>query len=817
MKTFRVFIDEEEVLTYDDFERQLAITKMIADSNNLNTRKKDNVKPITLPGSGVNRRLLKFADDINAVVETAAKPKVRIEADGHLMFIGFCRISIATINNDLDVPDFEVICYGGNAGWIAAMDGKYLSDLDFTDQNHTRSYSVVNTSETVTSGREYVYDLIDRGKFSGQLDSNNRETVSINDRYPALSFTSLWDRTWAYIGYRCISSFRNTSAFTKLYYAFVNEYMRHTADKNDLYRMSCYSTELRRPTTLPAIVQMTFGNTQFVAPYYNNGGNMNNMTQGRYLCLGGRGKHTFTFRVDYRSTGNVYVSNVSANGQVYVYTANVIATFKKINRYKNNTPVVCSYDSSYVDELPQNTNGDNWYTLRTIEFTKTFELEWGDEVFVEVEMNQYRDGVPLQATNIGTATNRGPCDIYYSELSCDKIEGVLEMGENQDVDWSVNMPDDVLMLDFIKGCRDLFNLHIVADEDARTVYIEPFDDFYSQTPEDWTSKLNKAKDIQIEFGSEALPLQNNYKYKEDSNDKFVQEYNKQNTTAYGSKEVLIDNINAKNETEEMENSLFAATWMNTGERFGLSTTMLPRMWSDITLPPKTSKFMSRVLYYRGVKNLPSGESWRFNNVGTYDYQIANPSNTYRTTWPEFIFYDNKANNDFNLMYGDNDYSYGLYNKWWRTSHKIKSDGRKYIAYVDLTDNDFMNINFRKKKYIERDENGSYFILEKVADYRANDLVSTKCIFIKASAQPTLPKLNYLSLTFTPVVLTGPRISSTFSVSEDGAKIMVAGETIMERNRSGVFESASAEMYTQVNGSYLPVYTIVDNNIEKITT
>lgn len=815
MKDYKIYIDGNEVELDDSIWKSVAISKMIAESSNLTNRKKDNVKTITLPGTGRNRFLLKFADDINSVIDqTQVKPSIRIVSDGEVVFIGYCRVTLATLVGDMEWSEFEINAIGGNADWIERMAGRYLHDLDYSDQDHVRSESVINASEIVGGGREYVYDLIDRGKFSGQTDANGKETVQLYDRYPAITNKSLLIRSFNDIGYRVVSNFIDSAFFESTYFPFVNDYMKHPLSVNDTYRMSCYSQELRKPTTLPAIVQLTYGNTQFVAPYFNTGGNMNAITQGRYLCLGGKGKYTMTARVDYRSTGNVYVSNVG--GTVYTYTANVVVTFKKINRYNSNSPVVCSFDSSYVDELPANTNGNNWNTLRTIEFTKTFELEWGDEVFVEVEMNQYRDGVPLQSSYYITQSNQGPCDIYYTELSVDKVEGHLEMGEYQDVVMNENLPENILQLSYIQGMKELFNLHFVTDVDSRIVYIEPWEDFYADPVEDWSNKIDLTKDRTISFAGSKLAQIIRYKYKQDPMDKFVEAYNNQNTIPYGAHDADVDNVQAKKDYEIIDNTLFAATWMDNGARFGCGTTMFPRMWSDVSLPVKSSKFMPRILVYKGRTNLQTGETYRQNTIGLWQYQQDNPSNTYRTVYPKFQFYNNVSANNDNLSYADNDYSYGLFNKYWRHSHAIKSDARKVTMFVWLKDNDVSNVNFRAQKYIEINGNGAYFILERIDNYKSQDIESTRCEFVKVSGRKKLNQLNYQVTGFTgPRGFGSPRF--TGSISFDGEKLMAAGEVVMQRSPDGRFYSPSDELlYVEIDGIWHPVYVNNNNNIEKVT-
>ena len=551
MKRYKIFVNNEEIDLYPEANKIAAITKMIADSNDLSKRKKDNVKTLTVPGTANNRRIFNFAEDINSVIDTTTKPTIRIESNEEKVFFGVTRVTTSVIDGERNIVEFNLSSVGGNADWIERIGNKYLSDLDYSDQNHYKTAFVQQTSEVVGGGREYVYDIIDRGKFTGVPNASGKETIQIDDRYPALSFTSLFDRIFADAGYRVVSNWRTTSEFTTWYWNFVNEYMKHPPTVNDTYRVSARKLGTVSSQTLPATINTLFENPQFLSPYYNTGGCFGQITNGRYLCKGGKGKYTFDLDATFRSIGNVYTSTTPSG--TFVYTSNVIFTWKKINRYKNNTPVVCSGDASYLVELPANTNGNNWLAPIQVVFTKEIELEWGDEVYLEVEMNQYRDGVPLLSSYYTTVQGWNPLDIIFARMDVSSVVGELEMGENQYVDWSVNMPENVLQIDFIQGLKDIANLHFVTDVEARTVYMEPRDEFYTQPFEDWSNLLHEGSQIQIEFTGNDLSNLIKYKYKNDSNDKFVEQYNKQNVVEYGSYDASIENASAKKDTEKFEN------------------------------------------------------------------------------------------------------------------------------------------------------------------------------------------------------------------------------------------------------------------------
>jgi magnesium transporter len=113
--------------------------------------------------------------------------------------------------------------------------------------------------------------------------------------------------------------------------------------------------------------------------------------------------------------------------------------------------------------------------------------------------------------------------INMEEISLDKVKDVLKYQGKDSVTWfnvdglhnqkvmkeiaqgfqldkvilSDVMNTDYKQIDFIKGISHSYNLQMTTDESTKTVYIEPFDNFYKPYKDaiDWTAKLNRANEI----------------------------------------------------------------------------------------------------------------------------------------------------------------------------------------------------------------------------------------------------------------------------------------------------------------------------------
>lgn len=801
MKTYKVTIDGDAIDLYDNNSIGLAITAAVADANNLSTRKASNVKTIKFPATAFNKQKFGHPQDINSTtnISQSVKPKVVIEADGTAFFWGYAKISGTTDIATQLVTEYEMTFIGDNGDWVSKLNGLFFQNLNYSDQNHTNDYATILASETIVAGREYVYDLIDRGTFAGQpygpaaplLPLNS---VSISDRKPAISFTSIIDRTVKLIGYKIESNFFDSAFFKSLYWPFTNDFLKHPDAFR--YTLGCFVTTNAEQlvnndyfagagTTINPVQKIVFPNI-----VTNPSGAYGLKHPSEYFCLASAQYH-MVWHLDF------YYNGFFGNG--------VIITVKKRNIYKTTSILaVKSYYPHQILGIPFSGS------LSPVDIDELFTLDWGDEVYLEVD-------VSLAGTLVGANTVKTNAFVTYFAVS--EVLGDMGMGENQLVDMNSNLPPNIPLLNIIQGLKDTFNLYFSADPDARIIYCEPYDDFYNKGILDWSKKLDRSGDVKTIFTGSQLSSVMRYAYKSDSNDKFVAAWETANNILFGSDDVPVLNVFAVDQIQVITNSLFAATWMQNCPRIGLLTTFLPQMWSDVTIPPQTTKFEPRILVYRGKKSLPAGESWRFNQFGTIIWQTANPTLGIRTDYPSFCSYDDSGPNDNNLLYCDRVYSSGVFQKYFRNAQKTLDDGRQWQAYINLNDVDMSNLDFRLDYYIEEEGNGAYFILNTITDYKSEDGISTLCLFTKITTKIAAKKLAYVVATESgsPIVVTaysGPVSNASIGLNPLG-HITVGGTTVLRRSPTGGIVDDS--LLTITDGIISPMYTKgPDGNYTTIT-
>src|SRR3990167_5153121 len=122
---------------------------------------------IRLPASAVNKKKFGVPEDWNAAnyIGQNQRPVAKIEVEGTNLIRGIAKIDSTTTNDR--ISEYLLKILGDNADWRERINGKKLNDLDYSSENHVLNITNINLSWTVISTRSYVYDLIDRGQFTG--------------------------------------------------------------------------------------------------------------------------------------------------------------------------------------------------------------------------------------------------------------------------------------------------------------------------------------------------------------------------------------------------------------------------------------------------------------------------------------------------------------------------------------------------------------------------------------------------------------------------------------------------------------------------
>ena len=341
-------------------------------------------------------------------------------------------------------------------------------------------------------------------------------------------------------------------------------------------------------------------------------------------------------------------------------------------------------------------------------------------------------------------------------------------GQTYDLDKVIN--SDYRQIDFIKGVAHAFNLVMTTDAESNTVYIEPFNDFYDPpaNARDWTSRLDRSKEVKDKWMPEVLKRRFVFKYKSDDKDARVKlrgdVFFDGIHDEYPYWEDLSDNFE-KGESI-FENPFFAGTYNAPADRDaginsnsslhsaclwqdkGDGTQTSPNDWAR---PDKGYEFLPRLLFWNKLTDVDrdaSDTSFRAKIQTWASTQRDITANKNQTNVASQIFPQATMINrniiegaaSAALSYGNfwqrtldgtdpaaewsspPTITSGLYDTYYRGMvEMLKNSPRVRTLYVKLRAKEILSIDFRRLIYID----GAYWRLSKIIDYMPNKNTPTK--------------------------------------------------------------------------------------------
>jgi hypothetical protein len=303
-----------------------------------------------------------------------------------------------------------------------------------------------------------------------------------------------------------------------------------------------------------------------------------------------------------------------------------------------------------------------------------------------------------------------------------------------------NVIPDISQADFISDIKSLFNLYFYTNEIERKVYIEPRDEYYSGTGEDWSDKVDISKPISISHLGAGLGKNIKFQYANDSADKYVEfkETKLNDREPWLSYETTNTNKSGKDSDTNVKLKTIAPTYIKTAISTAPSA-RIPVIWnSELDEVPEkyVDKWMPRILFFREDTNgigckttLPSGEFWSFEGTD-YNYYYEFTTNNLTT-----------SGHDNSLDFSDTYNTHGLFQKHWRNTIETINEGRKVSMYLRLSPRDILNLDFRVPKLISLDGDNNYYHLQRISDYHPSGLTTAKCEFIKVVNPVPFARLN----------------------------------------------------------------------------
>lgn len=710
--TTEIYINNTLVDAYEDYN--ISLNFAIADIKTPDKRNTSYSKTIKLPGSKTNNQLFTYIFDVSKEALDSGigtnfapdfnpnkKAACQIYTDGLLQLTGYVQLLDVRILNDS--ISYEVAVSGVLANLLTDVEGKKLTDLDFSEYDHyltkvnqkeswdTRiqknGANYVNFAGGQPIGEGYVYPIIDYG-YDQTLNRFNVVRL-----FPAIYLKTYIDKIFEYAGFSYTSDFFNSQFFKNLIIPFSGEVVKISeTDRESRKFISDYNAD----------------------EVYSNLG-------------AGLESYYFTFPDESLDPSGVYFpgvqpSNIAINAGYYepdktgTYNLNVALKATITGSFLNYFALYYRiYDSSGVEIDTQIVLGpltsfsdiviDNVYTLPSYGLQK----DWKVRVFAS-----YRGVFTVQAD---TAFYNNPVANPVNEGDFLQLNGAV--------------PREVPIKDFFMSIVRKYNLYVNPDPDnEKNLFIEPAKDFYSgNSVVDWTNKLDLSREIEIKPVSEIEGKNYVFSYKEDK-DYYNTDYKEKFNIIYGSKDLTINNDFVKG--VKTLDIIFAPTPSVGNFANDMVIPRIIKQNDNLIISPIGAKI--RILYYGGV--LSANGSWTYQSISgdstetTYPYaghldHPFTPTVDLLFEKPETIYWGSAAN--IGTTYTDNNI-FNIYHKQFIEEITDK-DSKILIAYFRLRPIDIFQLDFKNFVHVD----GINYRLNKIHDYnpQKEDVCKVELTKIKA--------------------------------------------------------------------------------------
>jgi hypothetical protein len=799
----------------------------VGDIRDISKRQGNYSKTITLTGSKNNNNLLNHYYDVNIIEGTfninalttgsVLQDNIPIMEDVSIQLTSVKKVQIT--DGYEDHVEYEVLIKDSKADFFTAIANKELTDIDFSDLNHTYDATnvVARFSNTVVDGFKYY------------LPSNTAYTYSTQEFKPAIFARVYFDRIFSNAGFSFDWASIAYDRFDKLFIPY-----NGGVDNFD-YNDYLVKAEKTVPTTI-AHTYSTQGVTNIgsgVTGIPLNKVNITNWTEledpqsifdpilGLYTTpfniSNANGQHyDYSITMSYElnivnSTGvacfGSLVSNSSAASVFYKPMLVVSAGTQPMiysNLYNNITPPANITNAANAVQCPLSVlPGTTNILTQTVQTTLTLTYP---------QLNQLSSGtlginVQQHSLILSSGANSGrvwrrnsPTGAYpvpnslsiqavitNIQISIVPSNTIIAIGGTIEVNDYV--PKKIKQSDFIKGIFNMYNLYASVDPaQPNKLILQNRDDFYDAGTEvDWTEKLAKNQEQELSFLPEITAKKVILTYAPDK-DAPNTTYTNATNDIYGQVEVIFDNEYVKQ--VETKPILFSPTPV-IKTLFGAFVPMIAGAAPETNI---------RILYDKTEIGQPLATCGSFSIL---DYGSVGQNNL--TSYPLVGHFDDPLTPTFDINFAICDFYYynpsslttnNLYNRYWRRTMGQINNGKMLIANFDLNENDIQALKLNDKIRIDN----SWWNINKVIDYDANARKLTRVELISIDNEinftpfmgpsgpiiPTSPpSIGAMQMLAMSNINTTRMITSNVFGNQATAMVMGRGNTIVGGTRSVV--------------------------------
>jgi hypothetical protein len=553
-----------------DQEAPFPLTFNISDIKDLNARKGNKSKTITLPGTKNNTALMLSVFTLSATESISTTdsdfvdfdPSIKAEAqyyqNGLLEFNGVAQLMSCKLMNG--IWSFEITLVSDTIDYISRLAKIKVNELGFSEYNHSLTLAdqqdtwngIIQLNGSPSSnqdsqgwtGRGYYYGLIDYG-FTRPAPS----TFSVENIPPQVFCYEILEKAFAYCGITWSSQFLESQLFKKLLLAYpggdlptistaqANNDSSFTQEQNNTggFIFNSIFSSTKDPDE-PSGFLNTFNKS--IADNYDCTIIQDNLNQIQSTAsLKWIAASDGLLNIKYYGDHDVDIT-ISGNGSgIYVINGSYQV---KLFIYKNN--ILISQDTIYSGTITSAT------TSLTFSYDYSRQLNGLINDEITFKLGFLLDNTTIKRSNITNATTT--IQVASNTANLDILKQPQELSAGGTVYLDAFLPD-MTCDQFFKGLITAFNLYVKpSNADATVLEIEPLADFYNSSGDaiDWSEKLDRSQEIKIEptINFSAKNYKFNFEQEDDYwNNRYYEDIKKQ----YGSFLVQSQSQFAINDTE----------------------------------------------------------------------------------------------------------------------------------------------------------------------------------------------------------------------------------------------------------------------------
>ena len=732
------------------------LTFQVGDIRDISQRKGNFSKTIVLVGSKNNNDLLNHYYDVNIVAGTfdinavttcsVIQDGIPVMEDASMQLTAIKKVQLTEQYEEH--VEYEVLVKESKADFFTAINNLELTDIDFSDLNHTYdAFNVVNRfTNTEVDGFKYF------------LPGSGDAFYSTQEFKPAIFAKTYFDRIFQGAGFTYSWPDLVDDKFDKLVIPYNGDtdnfdYNDYTVKANagpTTYTGTFFAgfSEMPLPQTITAWTETEDPQNIYnpVTGVYSTPFNISSNNSQQY-------DYNITIQYELRlvnSSGVTLYSGTTTQAtptfyrpQLYLTRNGVVSS--SVNLYTNPAPLNGSPAVTYAVQSPSSIpNGTTTILSQTAICTMALtaqnlpQLSQGRlAVRCPREFYLAPNGTALSpAWRTGSATGpvcaSGQIKLQYVvtniDISITPSNNIVAIGGTIDVNDYV--PQKIKQNDFVKAIFNMYNLYADVDKtQPNQLNLIHRDAYYDAGNEvDWTYKLAKDQEQSLSFLPELTSKKLILTYTPDT-DSPNATYTTATNQIYGQAEVVFDNEYVKDVTTKPV--LFGPTPI-IRTPFGAYVGMIAGQ------APKTN---IRIMYDSTAEiGLSTCSPYHI-----YDYGTTGMTGV--TTYPYVGHFDNPLNPTWDLNFSVCSFYYyqplsltdnNLYNRYWRRTMGQINSGKMLTAMFNLKDTDIQAMKLNDKIRIDN----SWWNINKVIDYDANANKLTQVELISVDSEVNfMPFIN----------------------------------------------------------------------------